>query len=120
MRHNSDASRLALHGSPGVVLRDDILFECLIVFDVFQSDNDGFGGQSVSNCVTKRHDGDTPFLIKVRSMPTIKIGSRSTARRTIVPIGLNFGLRMTECIAQCLKIRHAASKLCILGFEPLE
>jgi hypothetical protein len=74
--------------------------------------------------VTKRHDGDTPFLIKVRSMPTIKIGSRSTARRTIVPIGLNFGLRMAECIAQCLnlehEIRHAASKLCILSLEPLK
>jgi hypothetical protein len=39
--------QLALHGSSGVVIRDDIRFECLIVFDVFQSDNDGFGGQSV-------------------------------------------------------------------------
>jgi hypothetical protein len=26
--------------------------KCLIVFDVFQSDNDGFGGQSVSNCIS--------------------------------------------------------------------
>jgi hypothetical protein len=25
-----------------------VLVECLIVFDVFQSDNDGFGGQSLS------------------------------------------------------------------------
>jgi len=39
MRHNSDARQS--------VIRDDIRFECLIVFDVFQSDNDGFGGQSV-------------------------------------------------------------------------
>ena len=51
MRHNSDASRL--HGSPGVVLRDDILFECLIVFDVFQSDNDGFGSQSVPRSLVR-------------------------------------------------------------------
>jgi hypothetical protein len=35
--------QLALHGSSGVVIRDDSRFECLIVFDVFQSHNDGFG-----------------------------------------------------------------------------
>src|SRR5713101_2680539 len=38
---------------------------CLIVFDVFQSDNDGFGGQSVSKA--KKDDGDLavkdPILI---------------------------------------------------------
>jgi hypothetical protein len=31
---------------------------------------------------------------------------------------------MAECIAQCLnlehEVHHAASKLCILGFEPLK
>jgi hypothetical protein len=45
MRHNSDKPehQLALHGSSGVVIRDDSRFECLIVFDVFQSHNDGFG-----------------------------------------------------------------------------
>jgi hypothetical protein len=35
-----------------------------------------------------------------------------------------FGLRMPECLAQCLnlehELRHTLSKLCILGFEPLE
>lgn len=34
------------------------------------------------------------------------------------------GLRTAECIAQCLNLEHefhhTASKLCILGFEPLE
>jgi hypothetical protein len=33
------------------------------------------------------------------------------------------GLRTAECIAQCLNLEHefhhTASKLCILGFEPL-
>jgi len=33
-------------------------------------------------------------------------------------------VRMAECIAQCLNLehefRHTASKLCILGFEPLK
>jgi len=34
------------------------------------------------------------------------------------------GLRTAECIAQCLNLEyefhHTASKLCILGFEPLK
>jgi hypothetical protein len=34
----------------------------------------------------------------------------------------HFGLRMPECLAQCLnlehELRHTASKLCVLGFEP--
>jgi hypothetical protein len=42
----------------------------------------------------------------------------------MAPIGLNFGLRMAECIAQCSnledELHHTASKLCILGFEPLK
>ena len=42
----------------------------------------------------------------------------------MVPFWLNFGLRMAECIAQCLNLErefhHTASKLCILGFEPLK
>ena len=37
--------------------------------------------------------------------------------------GLNCRLRMAERIAQCLNLEHdihyTASKLCILGFEPL-
>jgi hypothetical protein len=32
----------------------DSCFECLVVFDVFQSDNDGFGRQSVPNCISPR------------------------------------------------------------------
>jgi hypothetical protein len=40
------------------------------------------------------------------------------------PEGRCFGLRTAECIAQCLnlehEIHHTASKLCILGFEPLK
>jgi hypothetical protein len=39
-------------------------------------------------------------------------------------MGSKFGLRMAECIAQCLKLEHQidhdASKLCIFGFEPLK
>jgi hypothetical protein len=50
--------------------------------------------------------------------------SLPTARRSIAPIGSNFGRRMAECIAPRLKleheIHHAASKQCILCFEPLE
>jgi len=42
----------------------------------------------------------------------------------MAPIGLSVGLQMAECIAQCLnlehELRHPASELCILGFEPLE
>jgi hypothetical protein len=38
--------------------------------------------------------------------------------------GSDFGLRIAECLAQCLnlehELRHTASKPCILGFEPLE
>jgi hypothetical protein len=64
------------------------------------------------------------FLINVRSAPTIETGSRSLARRTMVPFWLNFGLLMAECIVQCLNLErefhHTASKLCILGFEPLK
>jgi hypothetical protein len=64
------------------------------------------------------------FLINVRSAPTVKTGSRSTARRTMVPFWFNFGLRMAVCTAQCLNLErefhHAASKLCVLGFEPLK
>jgi hypothetical protein len=41
----------------------------------------------------------------------------------MVPFWLNFGLRMAVCTAQCLNLErefhHTASKLCILGFEPL-
>ena len=50
--------------------------------------------------------------------------SSSAARGPVAPIGLSFGLRMGACIAQCLNLErefhHTASKLCILGFEPLK
>ena len=39
-------------------------------------------------------------------------------------LGSNFRLRTAECIAQCSNLEHefhhTASKLCILGFEPLK
>ena len=39
-------------------------------------------------------------------------------------LDLSFGLRKAECIAQCFNLEHEfhhiASKLCILGFEPLK
>jgi hypothetical protein len=42
----------------------------------------------------------------------------------MAPIGLNFGLRMVECIAQCLNLEHelhdTASEHGILGLEPLK
>ena len=42
----------------------------------------------------------------------------------MAPIGLNFGLRMAECIAQCLNPEHelhdTASERGILGLEPLK
>jgi hypothetical protein len=46
------------------------------------------------------------------------------ARRPVALIGLNFELRTAERTAQCLNLErefhHTASKLCILGFEPLK
>jgi hypothetical protein len=48
MRHNSDASRSTRSRSTSP-RRDDSRFECLIVFDVFRSDNDDFSSYSVSN-----------------------------------------------------------------------
>ena len=42
----------------------------------------------------------------------------------MVPFRLNFGLRMAEGIGQSLNLErefhHTASKLCMLGFEPLK
>jgi hypothetical protein len=42
----------------------------------------------------------------------------------IAPIGLNFGLRMAECIAQCLNLQREfhdiASEHGVLGLEPLK
>ena len=39
-------------------------------------------------------------------------------------LDLSFGVRTAEYIAQCLNLEHefhhTASKLCILGFEPLK
>jgi hypothetical protein len=41
-------------------------------------------------------------------------------------LGSNLRLRTAECIAQCMNLNlehefhHTASKLCILGFEPLK
>jgi len=52
-RHNSDASRSTSSRSTSS-RRDDSRFECLIVFDVFRSDNDDFGSHSVSNCISPR------------------------------------------------------------------
>jgi hypothetical protein len=57
MRHNSDASRSTSSrcmAVSGVAIKGDSCFECLVVFDVFQSDNDGFGSQSVPNCISPR------------------------------------------------------------------
>jgi hypothetical protein len=52
--------------------------------------------------------------------PTVKTSSVAPT----APVGSNFGLRMAECLAQCLKLEHEidhdASKLCIFGFEPLK
>ena len=46
------------------------------------------------------------FLINLRCAPTVKTESRSTARRTMVPFWLNFGLRMAMCAAQCLNLER--------------
>ena len=46
--------QLALHGSSSVIIKGDSRFECFVVLDVFQSDNDGFGSQSVPNCISPR------------------------------------------------------------------
>jgi hypothetical protein len=46
------------------------------------------------------------------------------ARRPMALLDLSFGLRTAECIAQCFNLEHefhhTASKLCVLGFEPLK
>src|SRR5215472_2557954 len=46
--------QLALHRSSGVVINGDSCFECLVIFDVFQSGNDGFSSQSVPKCISPR------------------------------------------------------------------
>jgi hypothetical protein len=72
--------QLALHGSSGIVIRDDSRFERLIVFDVFQSDHDGFGSQSVPNCISPR----PPFA---------SFGFRTGAPDRIASIGLDLSKR---------------------------
>jgi len=58
------------------------------------------------------------------SLTNRQTSSLSAARRPMAPIGLSFGLGMAACIAQCLNLEqefhHTASKLGILGFEPLK
>jgi|SRR5258708_1463797 hypothetical protein len=74
--------------------------------------------------IAKRKDGDALLSDQRTLRATVKTGLRSTARRTMVPFWLNFGLPMAVCTAQCLNLErefhHAASKLCVLGFEPLK
>ena len=60
----------------------------------------------------------------MRSRTNSQTGSPSAARGPMAAVRLSFGLRMAACIAQCLnlerELHHTASKLCILGFEPLK
>jgi hypothetical protein len=54
MRHSSEPEhQLALHGSSGVI-RDDGRIECVMVFDIFQSNNNDFGSQSVPDRILPR------------------------------------------------------------------
>src|SRR5260221_10600642 len=61
-------------------------------------------------------------LLPVGVIPTTSRESRRTVCVGKWP--LSFAVRMAECIAQCLNLEHefhhSASKLCILGFEPLK
>jgi hypothetical protein len=75
MRHNSDASRSTSSRSTSS-RRDDSRFECLIVFDVFRSDNDDFGSHSVSNCISPRP-------------PVASFSFRTGAPERIASIGLD-------------------------------
>jgi hypothetical protein len=85
-RSPRDADRLitglssaAGSASPLHAIGDDGCFECVIVFDVFQSDNDGFGSQSVPDRISPRR----PFAVSALSidldLPSRVI--RSRARR---------------------------------------
>src|SRR5262245_61817799 len=71
---------LALDGCSGIVVRDDGCFECLVVFNVFERDNDGLRRQSMSDCVLPR----PPFAV---------FGFRPGAARRIASIGLDLSER---------------------------
>jgi hypothetical protein len=71
---------LALNGCSGIVIRDDGRFKCSVVSNIFQSDNDGFGRQSMSDCVLPR----PPFAIG---------GFGTGAPERIASIGLDLSKR---------------------------
>src|SRR6516164_6590751 len=72
--------QLALDGCSGIVIRDDGCFECLVVFNIFERDNDGFRRQSMSDCVLTR----PPFAI---------FGFRPSAPQRIASVGLDLSKR---------------------------
>jgi hypothetical protein len=70
---------------------------------------------------SRPHPVELRFVAVCRSVPPNPSGPKSDF--ALQP-GLNFRLRMADCIVQCLnlehEIHHTASKQCILGFEPLK
>jgi len=70
--------QLALHRSSGVVINGDSCFECLVIFDVFQSGNDGFSSQSVPKCI---------------SPPLASFGLRTCAPQRVASVGFDLSKR---------------------------
>jgi hypothetical protein len=71
---------LAFDGCSGVVICNDGCFERLIVLNIFQSDDDSFGRQTMSDCIVPR----SPFSI---------FGFRTRAAERIASIGLDLSKR---------------------------
>jgi hypothetical protein len=71
---------LAFDSCSGVIIGNDGCFERLVVLNIFQSDDDSFGSQAVSNCIVPR--------------PSFAIcGVRTGAAQRIVSIGFYLSKR---------------------------
>src|SRR6516165_9465555 len=90
--------QLALDGWSGIVIRHDGCFERLVIFNIFERDNDGFRRQSMSDCVLPR----PPFAI---------FGFRPGAAQRIAPIGLDLSKRShpRASVSGCSKTGPPAS-----------
>src|SRR5262249_41132453 len=90
--------QLALDGCSGIVIRDDGGFERLVVFNIFERDNDSFRRQSMSDCVLPR--------------PLFAIfGFRPGAPQGISSIGIDLSKRSHPCasLSGCLETGSPAS-----------
>jgi hypothetical protein len=89
---------LALYGRSRIVIRDNGCFECVVILNVFQSDDDSFGRQSMSDCVLPRS-------------PLAFLGSRPGATQRIASISLELPKRSHE-LAIPSGILNGVSRFC--------